>query len=461
LKLQHEAAPQERTASLYGCALHGLILSDFTLGFELVFAVAHKTSPVIGGPALHILGLVDYTDPAHRDALNRVIDHCAQIVRTPGHSQIGVAVGTLGRLIATDEKRVVELLGEAAKTESPEALYQISEVLWRGQKELSSKDWFWPLLLQLTAVRPDHGGILRNIDFILMGWIRTPERQSRALEFLDAWIGKQAGESLRNAGLEKHFSSTFHNLQTQPELLGKALTAWLLNDDPRYPLIAQKAVSQLRVDGVSTIGLHPELIDELKPNEIRFLLRRILGYVFGDEVQIRLVFALVHTRGAKERTFAWVKTVLQDQVGYDYPWQTIEFLEERQRAQDEPEEVRALCAEIASGIKAYVDALDALPRLKEFQASSTKVRRFAKERRKQMNKAFDEANKRSIWRQIASNVTLKAGRRTFQSINGNYTEPMELKSMSHAMALPRREISDPAGAARERLLYRSATRDTP
>jgi hypothetical protein len=211
---------------------------------------------------------------------------------------------------------------------------------------------------------------------------------------------------------------------------------------------------------VTSLALDPTLIDELDQNGIRFLLRRILGYIIGDEVQIRLVFSLVRTRNGKERTFQWVGTVLRDQVGYDYPGQTIEFLKERQSAKDESDDVNSFCGDIAATLQAQLDALDALPRLKEFRPASSKVRRFAKERRKQMNKAFDEASKDSIWRRLASNVMLKAGRRTFQTINGRYTEPMELKGISHTMALPRSEIADPAGAARERFLYRAAKRDS-
>jgi len=76
-----------------------------------------------------------------------------------------------------------------------------------------------------------------------------------------------------------------------------------------------------------------------------------------------------------------------------------------------------------------------------------------------MSKAFDEASKDSIWRQLTSHVVLKAGRRTFQSIQGRYTEPMELKGISHSMALPQSEISDPAGAARDRYLFKTTTKD--
>jgi len=78
-----------------------------------------------------------------------------------------------------------------------------------------------------------------------------------------------------------------------------------------------------------------------------------------------------------------------------------------------------------------------------------------------MNEVVEQARKQSIWNQFATQVPLKAGRRTFQTIQGRYTNPTELKGMSHSIALPLSEISDPAGAERERRLYRRAKKDSP
>jgi len=457
----HEAHPEERSGSLYGCSLHGLILNDFRSGFALIAAAGRSLNPMIAGPAVHVLGLADYSDPLRRAALNETIQICTEILRTPGHPLLGTAVGTLSRLVTVDESVIVGLLDEAGRTAAPEALYALSEFLWREEKSVGGKDWFWPLVLHLTSAKTEHKGILDNADMMLMGWVRDPVKGPRVLEFINVWISRQPSGAFDDGGLETSFSSTVHRIAEQPGVLSHALTGWLLHDDSRYPLIARKLVSRLRTEGVTSLEMDITIIDELTQNEIRFLLRRILGYIVGDEVQIHLVFSLARARDAKNRTFGFVASVLQDQVGYDYPYQTIEYVKERLTAENETEEVKALCSKIATELQERLDALDALPDLKEFHPSSLKMRRFSKERHRQMNVAMDEASKDSIWRQLTTHIPLKAGRRTFQTINDQYTDPMELKQMSHSVALPRSEISDPAGAARERLLYREAKKDSP
>lgn len=461
VKQLHEAHPEERSGSLYGCSLHGLILNDFRSGFFLITAASRALNPMIAGPAVHVLGLADYNDPTRHAALNETIQVCTDILRIPEHPLLGTAVGTLSRLVTLDENAIVGLLDEAGKTAVPEALYALSGFLWREEKSVGGKNWFWPLVLHLTSAKTEHKGILSNVDMMLMGWVRDPVKGPRVLEFINAWISRQPSDAFNEGGLEASFSSTVHRIAEQPGVLSRALTGWLLHDDSRYPLIARKLVSRLRTEGVTSLELDITVIDELTQDEIRFLLRRILGYIVGDEVQIHLVFSLVRARDAKNRTFGFVASVLQDQVGYDYPYQTIEYLKERLTAENETEEVKALCSKIATELQERLDTLDALPDLKEFHPSSLKMRRFSKERHRQMNVAMEEASKDSIWRQLTTHIPLKAGRRTFQTINGQYTDPMELKEMSHSIAMPRSEISDPAGAARERLLYRKAKKDSP
>lgn len=456
IKHLHENHPDERSMGLYGCSLHGLILNDFRAGFPLVTEASKSSNLTIAGPALNVLGVVDYHDSSRRAALNETIQICTEIIRTAGHVSLGRGFRALSHLVALDEIVIVGLLEEAARTGRPEVHHALSEFLWMEDKSIGEKEWFWSLTLHLASVKTDCKDILRNIDCMLSHWMRDQSRGQRVVNFLNTWISYQSADDFNEGGIEIYFPSTFHRLANQPAVLSHALTGWLLHDDTRYPLVARKLVSHLRVAGIESLELEHTIIGELSEDEIRFVLRRILGFIYGDDAQIRLVFSLIRTRNAKERTFEHVTSVLQDLVGYDYPYQTIEYLKERQSSTNETAEVKVLCNEIVMELQGRLDALNALPDLKEYRASSIKTYRFAKERRRQMNEAMDKASEHSIWQQITTTIPLKAGRRTFQTINGQYTEPMELKEVSHSAARPRSETSDPLGADRQRRLFRRA-----
>jgi hypothetical protein len=452
----HEDKPEEHSGGLYGCAVQGLIDYDFSACFDLALEASKSSEKLIAGPAIAVLGRVDYSDLSRRQALSSAIEMCNALIRSVGHPLIGTAVRTLCRLVLLDEDKIVSLLAEAGKAGTPEGLYSLSEFLWMDQKEVERKAWFWPLVFHLTAAKAEHRGIVNNVDRILSREMKDEVKQPGIIKFLNAWITQQPKEAFNNGGLEVFFQSTVHRITERPAVLSNVITEWLLNEDSRFPLIVQQLLSRLGVDGISSVVLDPRLIDSLTESEILFLLRRILGYIVGDEMQIELVFSLVHTQNAEGRTFGYIISALLDHVGYDYPYQTLEFLKARQGADDESEEIKTLCRQVCSQLQARIDELDALPDLKEFHADSVKMLRFAKERRHQMNEAMEEASKESIWRQICTHIPLKAGRRTFQTINGRYTDPMELKEMSHTVALPKSEVTDPAGAAHQRMLFRMA-----
>jgi hypothetical protein len=99
-----------------------------------------------------------------------------------------------------------------------------------------------------------------------------------------------------------------------------------------------------------------------------------------------------------------------------------------------------------------------LPRRKEFRPPERLRREFARARARQMNQAFEEASKKSIWRQLATEIHIKAGRGTFQYQNETYGQTMRLGSISHSVEMPRREVFDPVGNAIRLLGFRVAKR---
>jgi hypothetical protein len=76
-----------------------------------------------------------------------------------------------------------------------------------------------------------------------------------------------------------------------------------------------------------------------------------------------------------------------------------------------------------------------------------------------MNKSIEEAQKDSIFRQIATEIPIKAGIGTFSFRNGTYSDTSFLKSFSHSVSLPRRYVLDSIGYDISRLYYRIAKRE--
>jgi hypothetical protein len=463
VRVLHEAQPDDATTGLYNCALDALIRDSFADGFQIALSATKSPVDSIAVPATRVLSRIDFGSAERANALTTFIEHCRSKIQSVDSPILGETVAALGRIIIWDPSTIVPMLEEAGRTNRPFAMYAISDFAWREKDKWKDSAWFWPLVQMLVGTSPEHKGILKNVDLAFSMSFRTQDNSSRerAVNFIEAWAARQTHEYLKSAGLESRFPSTMAKIGEDPLVLSRLLTRWLLHEDLRFPDLARKlvAAATLRKNEQPTLNL--EIVDQLGTNGIRFLLRRIIGYIVADQAQIALAFSLVRSKDARTRTFSFVRSVLRDQIGSDYPYETIEFLTHEQSAAAEDTGISELCADVISALKATLNAVDSLSDLKEFHPSPDKRRRFSQERARQMNEAVEDATKDSIWRQIATHIRLKAGRRTFQALDDRYSEPMELKEMSHSIPLPRTEVTDPAGAAFQRLLFRTAKRDEP
>lgn len=455
----HLRDPRESYVSVSCSALQGLASNNFRLGFASITRAARSKETLVSRPALIAMGLADYSKASRSRALSAAIELCHHIVDSAKHPSMSAAVLTLGRLLTYDT-RIVDMLIQAGETKDPEALYALSDFLFIHEQTYGERDWFERLLQLLTVTKPEHKGILSNIDMIMMKRIHSVAHQQGVLEFINAWLANQS-DGIEGKTLKTAFPDTLAELVRKPELLGQTLTIWLLADDLRFPLAARELVSRLRLSGNKSIRLDATALDGLSLNEFRFLTRRILGYLAGEDVVIPLFFSMVYTQDADKRSFGFVKEVLSNRVGYDYPFQTADYLKLQQNDPRHGEDIKQLCQDIIGMIESRMQTLNVLPDVRELQAPFMKTRRFRIERAHQMDKAFEEANKDSIMSLIATRIPLKAGRRSFQNLDGRFTEPMELKSFSHSIAIPRSETTDPAGAERERMLFRRARRGDP
>ncbi|MDP3709178.1 MAG: hypothetical protein Q8R56_14020, partial [Polaromonas sp.] len=170
-----------------------------------------------------------------------------------------------------------------------------------------------------------------------------------------------------------------------------------------------------------------------------------------------LTFSLLETNNAPGRSFSWVYSLLTEEVGRDYAHATMEALKVRQETANSPE--KELLVQIHAILLQRSTAMDGLPRLQELRPPMRLRRAIALSRAREMEKAMETANEKSIIRLISTVIPMKAGRGWF-SVSGNNVGPTQhLQSISHSISLPKRALTDPAGYAIAGLHYRIAKRD--
>lgn len=186
----------------------------------------------------------------------------------------------------------------------------------------------------------------------------------------------------------------------------------------------------------------------------------MLGFVISEDHLLSLTASLLKTREAKERVFGLAYALFVNEIGKDYPSSTIEALKSAKSSETDKELLSFYSSAVAE-IENRINTLNALPRLAELRPPPRLQREFSKARDKQMRTSMEEAKKGSIMRQLCTEIPLKAGIGSFSFRDGVYGEPTYMKSISHSVSLPMREVFDSVGYDLHLFSMRIAKRENP
>lgn len=339
------------------------------------------------------------------------------------------------------------VLHERMQERDPDTLGFVAMGLARHAQAHLVSHTFFQWLMPCKELSGDYKGVLGALDHALARLLAPDHaRRDEALQFLTAWVRSQPSGGAH----DRRFVELFHGCATRivndALLLRRVLTRWFLDDARTLAAAAAGLLGEIRrPDRASVpVSFDASILNTVPDVDLPFLARRLLGYVIDPDQLLSLALSLLELKDAARRTHRLVSDLLSDEIGYDYPGTTIARL--RKDASTQPD-ARALMNGIAQELETYMQSLEALPRLKELAPPTSLCREFIKARSKQIYKAQREAEEKSIFRQITQQTYLKAGNASFQYFQGNYTEPIHMKSHSVTMELPRRETLDPVGNA--------------
>ena len=391
--------------------------------------------------------------------LNKAVqDQCVRtLLNKCEHAQIEVqqaAISGLARA-ATKHAHLRRELLTFATLANQYALAVVADHLYMNFETAKSDTCFADLVSALSNLSVETVGGIENFDWVLSELIGLAEHRELAYTCLKAWIVRNAGSRFKDRHSIELFDQTVFALAQMPEFLSEFITRWLVAGERELGSACGGLISMLWVSGFKSPTFAKSLLDTLETGDLKYLARRMLGYVISEEPLLSLTFSLLNTRDAPNRTFGLVKSILCKEVGRDYVKATLDAINENLEVQVE---AKSMLAEAHAELSQYVDLLDALPRIQELRPSVRLQRTIQLRRSRKMRESMDAAEEKSIFRQLAKQVPLKAGIGWFAVKDGVIGETSFLQSISHQVSLPRRSTSDPVGYAIAGLGYRIAKR---
>lgn len=384
-------------------------------------------------------------------------DTCVDLLRTASQSSDDEHRQSAIRAIGIAAKRCKALrpnLLSLANSQEQLAISVLADFLFMNLEEIKQDSLFSDMLLALCGLLPETKGGLDNFDWVLSQLVESTDFDELSVKYLTIWAKRHGSARAGDRDLVEAFDQTVFKLLEQPKRLEKLITSWLIADARELGAAAGGLVSFLWVRNYRQINFCTELVDALNAPELLYLARRMLGYVHSEEAILSLTFSLLDTQNAASRTFSLVHTLLTKEVGRNYIGSTLKEMEQR-RSTCNPE-TKALLDSAHSNLSNYLKAIESLPRLQELKPPLSLRRALSAKQAKAMRESMDQANEQSVFSQLATKISLKAGVGWFAVDGKGIGETHKLQSFSNSVSIPRQATNDPVGYAITGMQFRLA-----
>jgi hypothetical protein len=449
----------ESTASLLGNAIAALSKSDFPEAVRMAKADINSGISMRAGSGAWTLGRLLLDERASTESVIELVNAIKNSIATESgdirSELIKAAVGAMHKIPDFDG-----ILEELAESGDQEVLRAAARSLFINADALHERGMTQRWFSLLAALRPEFKGALRDFDYALSQALADTDKVQYVIETISEWVANFGEKTAIDSQSAETFKGTVRTLFADHKYSASLITDWILREGPEYPAALAGILSQISHDLAPSLAFDISTVNQLTASDLMFVARRMLGYVHDREQLTSVSLSLLNANDAENRIYPILRALLVDEIGYDYPSSTADAL--RQYAANRVSDIHSeFLIQLADIIVNMLQTREALPLLNELKPPTTLSRLFARARAKQMSASFEEANKNSAFRQLVTEIPLKAGGGNFNYRNSDYGTTMKLSTISHSIELPRREMSDPIGNALRHFGFRIAKRGNP
>ena len=452
-----KAAPSASIISLFTSALMGLARVG-QLNEVAVCAIsdAETEDELLVQAADWVISRLIERHSLPKDLLDRCILSLRNNSYSPNEDIRYQAIHCISLAAAKESALLDDLIEHASKLD-PKVLSIVVNHLFMNEGRACSYKILPELLDCLVHLPVEMDRAIRDLDAFLSHLLQKGDDQEElVLRYLQMWLVIHGNESSHDKESIQLFSQTIMAVHNKPALLQKVITKWLIADEQKLASACSAIISFLWVRGYKTPSFSADMLGEMDSASLIHLVRRMLGYVYSEDALLSFTFSMLDVNDAQMKTYQIVHSLLVKEVGRNYIESTLEAIQKKMGSAQPP--LNAMLESAFAQLNTYRTNIESLPRLQELRPPFQLRRAIALRRSREMRESMDAATEKSVFLKLVKQVPLKAGIGSFTVKDGRVGETHHLQSMSHAISLPRRHMSDPVGYVIEGLLFRTAKR---
>jgi len=420
------------------------------LSFLLEIAKNKKGFP-LQGIIIAISSTVIKTDDKNED---RVLYLYEELIKGD-NLQIDSTVAYSLKSFLPHNHRAISLLNLIAVKKNDESLFQVSIILKQLIEEYKEQ-WFIEIFKNFEEIPIQQIGTIRNLDIVFYQLIKEKNDYSSFLSFIQMWIIKSDFKESKKS-ICKVWNTSLNSSQQETDFMSHLVTKLFLSENYLQHIVASQIVSDFKLHKEANLLLDSTILLSLKTDDIVFLCKKILGYVYGAEEIFSLLHSIVMNFAMSEIMIEMVCQIYRNFLGKDYTQTTIDFLEMELCKNSSLIDERY--QGVINFLKQKQELYSSLPRLSELQYSLRQKRLIQVEESKSMIELQKQTEKDSFMSVLGmSTIKLKHGIGSFHYMDGEYSAIHKLGEFSSSIEIPNTEITQPVSSALMRMHYRLAKR---
>jgi hypothetical protein len=410
--------------------------------FHYAFDLIQNENIEIAKQGIYACSLFNYDSEENKKILKITLNEFCRIIDEEKINFIPSVVNGIRILLKYDENLKNHIL-KLSKSKNSEIQYEISKLLRIHDDKYNEEEWFLESLNNFVDISIEYKGIIQNIESVLHSLVK--KNPIYVFGFFEKWIINHDFEtSDRNDDtLSKLFNYVIIDLfENNIDLFNEYMTKWYNNENSKYHTAITNIILDLSIHRRNGFKLSKQVLNNLKIEDINFIVLKILGYVYDYKLLCPLVFSVLEKDDIYSDVCDIVQSSFDNYIAYNYPGYSRDFLNKKINEGNEIE--IKIAKKILKNLSKYQVALRNLPHLKEFETSNFRKEKFyrlrAKNQAEQMEKVQKEGT--SLFNMIRHTI-MKGGKSSFTKFEGKFTDKAYLSQIKTSFEVPMAELLDP------------------
>ncbi|HBC0466334.1 TPA: hypothetical protein I8Y90_000345 [Legionella pneumophila] len=430
----------------------GYAKRDILVGYSKFMDMINSGAHLLISLGLRGLGLLQNIP---EDLFTEIKKTCLSYSEFEDEDFISNATFTLYKLIKYDEKLHEKIIFLSQKNIAKVQFELLNLISTKGEIDQTDLE----IICNICQYDLCFKGISDQIDFICFKLLEK-NNLIAFLKIFNHWIHLHSIKEIQKTNITTIFKLSIPIVLQRHEIMKKLVTDWFNSDDPRYHIALMYIFSYLSTHNPESMELDTDILSNLKLNDVLYIVRKILGYVYDDESAIFLIASILKMKKISTSVEKIINETLAEIYGDRVPLKTKIILENLLKSDySYSRKARSIINKCIERISNKMERIETLGKLNELQPNVDYQIKLSLAFQKFISKASDDALENSPLISSVNKVKIKTGNGWFQYSNGSYSQITPMQKFTHTLEFPREMMLDEIGSVIQRTAFQQAKRN--